>query len=126
MPGDEDITTFHRLQRQLFDAFTLPGDPTVVDQLYSEDFFSINADGSTSDKQGAIEMVDEGVFPTSEEVQVEETMVRRFGDSAVVTGRSRWINSDPDPTVTVRHSQIWVQEDGEWQLVGWQGTPISE
>lgn len=124
MAGVEDTTDFDALEREVLDAFVRPGDPEAVDRLYSDEFFSINADGSTSDKQDAIDIVDEGVFPTSETVENDDTMVRRFGDTVVITGRSQWINPDDAPTVTVRHTQIWYKEDGTWQLVGWQGTPV--
>ena len=112
------------LQREFFDACELPGDEETIDRLYSDEFFSINADGSTSTKQDALEFFEAGQFPVSESVTYDETRVRRYGDAAIVTGRSKWANPDPGLTTVVRHTQIWAKQDGHWQLEGWQGTPV--
>lgn len=120
-PDEEEL---RELQREFFEACELPGDVETIDRLYSEDFFSINADGSTSVKGDVLETFNEGRFPVSESVTFDETNIRRYGDIAIITGRSTWANPDPDLTTVVRHTQTWVNEDGGWQLVGWQGTPI--
>lgn len=126
MNSPEDDDTFEQLQREFFGACELPGDKEAIDRLYSADFFSINADGSTSDKQEVLEIFDAGRFPVSETITFDETQVRRYGDTAIVTGRSKWANPDPDLTTIVRHTQIWDKQDGQWRLVGWQGTPVEE
>lgn len=120
-PGDE---RFRKLEREIFDAFEAPGDGDTIDRLYGEDFLSINADGSTSDKTETVETVEAGRFPVSESVSNGESRVRRFGDAAVVTGRSKWTTEEM--TVDVRHTQIWAKQDDRWRLVGWQGTPVNE
>ena len=119
---DEEF--FKQLKREVFDAFELPGDAEAIDRLYSEDFLSINADASYSDKQEAVEVVEAGQRPVVEEVVNDETRVRQFGDTAVITGRSKWVGPEGDCTSVVRHTMTWVKEDGRWQMVGWQGTPL--
>lgn len=121
-PNDEELRA---LQREFFEACELPGDVETIDRLYSEEFFSINADGSTSVKPDVLETFEEGRFPVSESVTFDETNIRQYGNTAIITGRSRWANPEPDLTTVVRHTQTWVREDGRWQLVGWQGTPIA-
>jgi len=120
----QDEETLRRLEREVFDAFELPGDAEAIDQLYSEEFLSINADASYSDKQEAVEIVEAGQRPVVEKIVNDETRVRQFGDTAVITGRSRWVGPEGDPTAVVRHTMIWVKEDGRWQMAGWQGTPL--
>ena len=122
---DYDEEFFQQLEREVFDAFELPGDAEAIDRLYSEDFLSINADASYSDKQDAVEMVEAARPPVVEEIINDETRVRQFGNSAVITGRSKYVSTEGDlGTVVVRHTMIWVKEDDRWQLVGWQGTPV--
>lgn len=124
MGQPEGDTFFLELEREFFNACEQPGDAETIDQLYSSDFFSINADGSVSTKQGALEVIEAGVFPVCEEIRNDETMVRQYGDTAILTGRSTWIADDME--ATVRHTQIWVKQDTGWELVGWQGTPVDE
>ena len=123
MSTEDTTRQLAALQRDVFDAFEQPGDAEAIEQLYSDQFLAINADGSTSTKEEAKEIVESGVFPVSETVENDETQVREFGDTAVVTGRSVW---EGEQTATVRHTQIWTKEGGEWQMVGWQGTLVME
>ncbi|REL33790.1 DUF4440 domain-containing protein [Rhodohalobacter sp. SW132] len=122
--SNQDDETLQRLEREVFDAFELPGDAGAIDRLYSEDLLAINADASYSDKQEAVEIVEAGRFPFMEEIVNDETRVRQFGDTAVVTGRSKWVDPEDEGTAVVRHTMIWEKEDGRWQMAGWQGTPL--
>jgi ketosteroid isomerase-like protein len=122
---DYDEEFFKQLEREVFDAFELPGDAEAIDRLYSEDFLSINADASYSNKQDAVEMVEAARPPVVEEIINDETRVRQFGNTAVITGRSKYVSTEGDlGTVVVRHTMIWVKEDDRWQMVGWQGTAL--
>jgi hypothetical protein len=71
-----------------------------------------------------VEVVEAGRFPVVEEVVNDETRVRLFGETAMVTGRSKWVDPEGEGTGVVRHTMIWVKEDGRWQMAGWQGTPL--
>jgi steroid delta-isomerase-like uncharacterized protein len=124
--SNQNEETLRRLEREVFDAFELPGDAEAIDRLYSEDFLAINDDASYSDKQEAVEVVEAGRFPVVEEVVNDETRVRLFGETAMVTGRSKWVDPEGEGTGDVRHTMIWVKEDGRWQMVGWQGTPLPD
>lgn len=122
--SNDDEKTLRRLEREVFDAWELPGEAETIDRLYSEDFLAINADGSYSEKQGTVEIVEAGEFPVVEEVVNDEVDVRQFGNSAVITGRSKWVDPEDELTSVIRHTTIWVKEDDRWQMVGWQGTPL--
>jgi len=122
--SSQDEETLRRLEREVFDAFELPGDAEAIDRLYSEDFLAVNADASYSDKQDAVEIAESGRRPVVEEIANDETRVRQFGETAVVTGRSEYVDPEGEGTAVVRQTMIWVKEDGRWQMVGWQGTPL--
>lgn len=124
MSSEEANELFRKLERDVFDAFERPGDPNAIDRLYSNEFLSINADASLSTKQEAMEVIEAGEFPVSDSITNDNTRVRRFGDTAIITGRSRWITETV--TAEVLHTQIWTQQDDQWQMVGWQGTPVTE
>lgn len=109
----------------MFDTFELPGDAETNERLHSSDFLSINVDGSITTKEQAVEIVDTGWFPVSETVTNDETRVRRIGNVAIVTGRSKWVFED-ELTAVVRHTQLWTKQDGHWRMVGWRGTPVTE
>lgn len=122
--SSEVAETLKVLERDLFDAFEIPGDADRVDELYGEDFLSINADGSYSDKEDVLEIVENDLFPVSDRITNGETNVRSFGDTAIVSGRSQWY-VDGAEVADVRHTHIWVRDDGDWRMVGWQGTPVN-
>lgn len=120
-PGAE---RFRGMEREIFDAFEAPGNEEAIERLYGDDFLAINADGSVTSKAEAVEIVEAGHFPVSDTVTTDESRVRRFGDTVVVTGRSQWVTEEL--TVDVLHTQIWTKRDGAWQMVGWQGTPVND
>lgn len=115
---------FRKMEREIFDAFEAPGDEETIERLYGDDFLAINADGSVTDKTEAVEIVEAGQFPVSETVSNDESQVRRFDGTVVVTGRSRWATEAV--TAAVRHTQIWTKQDDGWKMVGWQGTPLTD
>ena len=94
LSSNQDEETLRRLEHNVFDAWETPGDAEAIDRLYSEDFLSINADASYSDKQEAMEIVEAGQRPVVEKILNDETRVRQFGDTAVITGRSRWVGPE--------------------------------
>ena len=51
--------------------------------------------------------------------------VRRYGDTAVVTGRTTATTAGPDrQTVSLRFTDVFVRRDRRWQAVASQATPI--
>ena len=64
-----------------------------------------------------------------EALEVEDLAVRIYGETAVVTGRSipkgRTTKGEPIRG-QYRFLRVWVQRDGRWQAVAFQGTRIAE
>lgn len=119
---DNDEQMFRKLERGMFDAFEGKPNLKALGRLFADDYFSINADGKTANKQQAIEAVRRGYLQV-DKITSEEFRLRRYGDTAVITGRSAYFK-DGQKIGEVRHTQIWVKRNGHWQLLGWQGTPF--
>lgn len=117
---DQDEKMFRSLERSMFDAFEGKPDLEALGRLFADDYFSINADGSTANRQQAIEALRRGHLQV-DRITSEEFLLRRSGDTAVVTGRSAYFK-DGKKIGDVRHTQIWIKRNGHWQLLGWQGT----
>lgn len=118
MNSNDEI--FRNLEREMFAAHEGTPDLSTIDRLYADDFVSINADGRIVNKQEWLEMLRSGKFSV-EKIATAEFRVRRYSDTAVITGRSSYFSSG-SRLFDVRHTQIWVQMAGRWRMVGWQGT----
>ncbi len=121
-----------KLEREWFDAF-VHRDIAALDRLMADDYFSTNAAGEFHNKKEVLAWVEAGSFAVSS-YETADFLVRVYGDTAVVTGRSTWKGQikgqehlqGRDSAVHVRHTQVWVKRQGHWQVVAWQGTPIAQ
>ena len=60
---------------------------------------------------------------------VDDLAVRTYGETAVVTGRStpKGLNAKGEPIRgQYRFLRVWVQRQGKWQVVAFEGTRIAE
>jgi hypothetical protein len=121
--ADNDERIFRKLERELFDAFEGKPDLETLERFFAEDYFSINADGKTANKQQSLEAVRSGYLQV-DKITSDEFRLCRYGDTAVITGSSAYFK-DGKKIGEVRHTQIWVKRKGQWQLAAWQGTPFS-
>jgi hypothetical protein len=117
-----DESTFRELERELFAAHEGVPDLSTIDRLYADDFLSTNADGRVVDKQGWLDMLKSGHFRV-EKITTHDFKVRQYSGAAVITGRSVY-DVGGQKLWEVRHTQIWANPTGRWQLVGWQGTSV--
>ena len=112
---------FRDLERELFAAHEGVPDLATIDRLYADDFLSTNADGRVVDKQGWLAIVSGGHFPV-DKITTDDFKVRRYSGTAIITGRSAYHYGGKK--LEVRHTQVWANPNGRWQLVSWQGTFI--
>jgi len=113
---------FRELERAMFAAHEGSPDLAAIDRLYASDFLSTNADGKVVDKQGWLELLKSGQFSV-EKITTDDFKVRRYGFAAVITGRSTYFK-DRQRIWEVRHTQVWVERNSQWQLVSWHGTRL--
>ena len=114
---------FRNLERALFAAHEGSPDLAAIDRLYGSDFLSSNTDGKIVDKQGWLDLLKSGAFSV-ERITTNDFKVRRYGSTAVITGSSTYFK-DRQSSWNIRHTQVWVEREGQWQLVSWQGTSTS-
>ncbi|MFN2452610.1 MAG: DUF4440 domain-containing protein [Pyrinomonadaceae bacterium] len=120
---DKDEQMFRKLERKMFDAFEGKPNLEALEQFFADDYFTINADGKTANKQQTLEAMRSRQFQV-DKIESDEFLLRRYGDTVVITGRSAYFKGG-QKVGEVRHTQIWVKRSGRWQLSGWQGTPSS-
>ena len=117
-----DDKMFRELERERFAAHEGIPDLDTIDRLYAEDFLSTNADGRVVDKQGWLAILKAGQFPV-DKITTDDFKVRQYSGAAVITGRSAYYHRGKK-LADVRHTQIWANPSGRWQLVSWQGTSV--
>lgn len=115
---------FRQLEKAMFEA-VVRRDVTVVARIWADDFLSTNHDGTVVDKAQWIEAIRSAKWPPVDDIRASDFKLRRFGDTAIITGRSDYFISG-QLIGAVRHTQVWLQRKGRWQMVSWQGTPIPQ
>lgn len=114
----------HRLL-QAFDDAEFRGDTETLQTMLADDFRSIGDQGYVLDKAGWIGKFAEFAYTSLESSEVE---VSGYGHAAIVrcVQRSRSVWRDQEMGLTVRVSQTWVEQDGDWRLAGIQFSPLGE
>ena len=106
------------LERQLSEALARQ-DAWVLDRLWSETLVFTFPNGQISNKAQRLAAQKPSANPNQLTNHNEEVKVYLYGDSAVVTVRSRWVDKAGtqqygDP---YQATHVWVKQDGRWQLV---------
>jgi hypothetical protein len=106
------------LERQLSEALARQ-DASVLDRLWSETLIFTFPDGHISNKAQRLAAQKPSADPNQLTNRNEEVKVYPYGNSAVVTVRSRWVDKAGtkqygDP---YQATHVWVKQHGRWQLV---------
>jgi ketosteroid isomerase-like protein len=106
------------LERQLSDALARQ-DASVLDRLWSESLVFTFPNGQVSNKAQRLAAQKPSSDPNQLTNRNEEVKVYSYGNSAVVTVRSRWTDQTGakqfgDP---YQATHVWVKQNGRWQLV---------
>jgi len=115
------------LESQGRDA-TLKNDVEANDRLLADNWMNINPDGSVTTKSKLMELLKDGSFKIMS-IDVDEVVVRLFGDAAVVTGRSTTKRAGQGSEVIarqVRFTRVYAKNKGKWQVVSAQNTLIRQ
>jgi len=120
----EPLATEHRFFRAL-----AQGDAAELDSIMAEDCVMIDLmRGAETPKAMLIQAVASGLAKFGEITPVE-ARVRRYGNAAVVTGRTEMrvhMGGDTPFAASSRYTHVYIEVGGRWRLVSAQGTQITE
>ena len=110
-PGPED------LERELVAAIA-KGDLATYDRIVADDYVAFEASGKTTPKSEILASYRSGArrYTNLEIFDVEE---RVFGDTAVVSARTKGLRKEGDKDVPnrVRYIRVYAKRDGRWRAV---------
>jgi hypothetical protein len=99
-----------KLEREWLDA-----DAAGVERIEADDFTITYGDGSVRDKAQYIEMAKRGTKDPNVSQWTEDSQVRIYGDTAIITGRFLYKNKE---TVSQsRYTDTYIKRNGRWQVV---------
>jgi len=92
--------------------------------LLADDWSVTHIDGNVITKAQALDLCRTGPPVTS---TVDQLAVRIYGDTAIVTGRTKATATGATPeTVILRFTDVFVQRDGRWMVVASHATRLAE
>ncbi|WP_327119103.1 nuclear transport factor 2 family protein [Nocardia sp. NBC_01730] len=115
--------------RRFFDAL-LAADRANLDVLLAPEFLIVDvAGGDVTARDEFLQFVSDRIVRFTRIDQFPaEAIVRRFGTTAIIVGRTAMEFSLPDGTqitASSRYTHVFVSNDEEWHLVSAQGTAIA-
>jgi ketosteroid isomerase-like protein len=108
----------------------LYNDIKALDSLLDEDVTIVWGDGTTDNKTSTLAMFRSGKLHYSQ-LKYENTCVRLYGESAIVTGNARVQaeSDDPPPKHSIRYlvrtTRVYVRKAGRWRMVASQTTRVA-
>ena len=106
---------------KFYDAF-LAGDVETVKRMTAEDYLQTDVNGNIQDKSAWLA---EYYLPIVERMKTgkwkwdvferKDIQVRRYGNVAVLIGRTTFKFSDDAKASEIRFTQVWVKRHGNWQ-----------
>ena len=107
---------------EFYKAF-LAGDIETVTRMTADDYLQTDVNGQVQDKaawlahyyEPMVRGVKAGTFKW-EVFERKDIKVRRYGDVAVLIGRTRLKRNGPNSVAReLRFTQVWVKREGRWQ-----------
>jgi ketosteroid isomerase-like protein len=126
-PSPEEIEAALVRQAEAWDRAIVLKNRTAIEANLADDFRQIGGDGTVADRAAFVE----GLLDPRLEIDpytVEELSVRRFGDVALLSGRTRMTGRwEGEPfTSHYRYVDVYLRRDGVWRVVSVQITRLTE
>ncbi len=118
-----DLKELYRLEAVWNDAH-VRGDADTLDTLWANDLIVTIAAMPVLKKGDALAMVRSNKMPFTK-YETSELVVKRFADSALVTGRLQRERTMNGKVVTDdwRFTKVYGMSQGRWLVVAWHGSP---
>lgn len=117
-----------KLEREWLDAY-VKRDAAAMERIEADEFAITYPNGEVATKaQEVARMKSEGAVNPSLKLSTEETKVRLYGDTAVLTGVfiQRYLENGKETIARERYTDVWVKRNGTWQVVASQLTKIPD
>ncbi len=103
-----------KLERQWLDA-----NADEIESIEADDFTITYEDGSVRNKAQYLAMVRRAVRDPNVSQGTEDSVVRVYGDTAIITGRFLYKVRDKDKETTTesRYTDTYIRRNGRWQVV---------
>lgn len=117
------------LNRQWADAI-IRRDAAAQERILADDYIATGMNGMVATKAQIMMALRTPASPTTstlEAVDIEESMVRTYGDVALLNGRVKFrgLNKEQPFSDLVQMTIVYVRRDGRWQPVASQATSIT-
>jgi uncharacterized protein (TIGR02246 family) len=114
------------LEKQIATA-VVRNDTAFIERVWDDDFVYTGVRGEIKGKKEILAEFKSGTLKFTE-MKFDNQRVRAYGSTAIVTGRATTKGHSPQGEIRgeFRYTRVYVQRDGQWQLVAFQGTPINQ
>jgi ketosteroid isomerase-like protein len=114
------------LERQLVAAIG-SGDLATYDRIVADDYVAFEASGKTTPKKDIIESYRSGARHYTN-LEIFDVEGRIFGDTAVVTAKTKGLRKEGDRDVPnrVRYIRVFARRDGRWRAVAQMASLMTE
>ena len=110
-------------------AAAVKGDTTFLDRHTAANYIGTDPGGGVEDRAKMMAGAKAGNIKF-ETMDLDDMSVRMAGkDTAVVTGRATIkgnLKSGVDISGQYRFTDVWVKQEGRWQVMAWQATKVAQ
>lgn len=119
------LRTIRQLERARRDAM-LRGNAQALSRLLADDYIGTGAHGKVRSKAELVADYTSGRVKY-ESITEDGVVVRQYGTTAVVTGRTQSKGKEGGKAFDSEHrfTRVWVQAPGRWSLVAAHSSPIA-
>ena len=107
-----------------FKAMT-SNDLATLKTLLGDDLIYTHSSAQVDSKASYVGSIESGDLKY-QSIEPKDIKVRVYGTTAIITAEAAITSISKGQTMSsrLRYTDVWVQRDGRWQMVGWQSTRI--
>jgi ketosteroid isomerase-like protein len=123
-PAQDTARSVEQIERDLVAAIGR-GDLATYDRIVADDYVAFEASGKTSPKSEILASYRSGARKYTN-LEIFDVEGRIFGDTAVVTAKTKGFRKEGDSDVPnrVRYIRVYAKRDGKWRAVAQMAAPV--